>query len=44
LVCEGWRYGDPDPEDNPDGPDGGEDVPEGEGVIDLSKYRMGLAA
>lgn len=37
LVCEGWRYGDPDPTDPP--PDGG-----GETVIDLSAYRAKLAA
>lgn len=30
LVCEGWRYGDPDPTDPPD--DGGGNV------IDLSAY------
>lgn len=35
LVCEGWRYGDPDPTDPPDG--GGE-------VIDLSAWRERLAA
>lgn len=36
LLAEGWRYGDPDPRDDP--PDGGESV------IDLSTYRMRLAA
>ena len=38
LVCEGWRYGDPDPVDPGDDPGGGEEI------IDLSKYRMRLAA
>lgn len=42
LICEGWRYGDPDPEDpDDDGPGGGEEVEE---IIDLSAYRMRLAA
>jgi hypothetical protein len=36
LVCEGWRYGDPDPTDPPDG--GGCEV------IDLTAYRDKLAA
>ncbi len=38
LVLDGWRYGDPDPDDPGDGPDGGEEI------IDLSAYRMRLAA
>jgi hypothetical protein len=37
LVCEGWRYGDSDPSDDP--PKG-----DGESVIDLSAYRRKLAA
>lgn len=36
LVCEGWRYGDPDPTDGPPG-GGGE-------VIDLRQYTDKLAA
>ena len=36
LVVEGWRYGDPDPTDDP--PDGGEPI------VDLSAYRTRLAA
>lgn len=43
LLCEGWRYGDPDPEDPDDGPGGGSEVDE-ENFIDLSAYRMRLAA
>ena len=39
LICEGWRYGDPDPVDGPDDDPGG-----GEVIIDLSAYRMRLAA
>ena len=35
LLIDGWRYGDPDPVDPPDG--GGE-------IIDLSAYRRRLAA
>lgn len=27
LLAVGWRYGDPDPADEPDGPDGGEAEP-----------------
>jgi hypothetical protein len=34
LVCEGWRYGDPDPYDPSDGPDGGDKV------IEFYKYRL----
>ena len=36
LVCEGWRYGDPDPVDPPPS-DGGE-------PINLAAYRLRLAA
>lgn len=43
LICEGWRYGDPDPEDPDDGPGGGSEVDE-ENCVDLSAYRMRLAA
>lgn len=35
LVCEGWRYGDPDPTEPPDG---------GCDVINLSAWRARLAA
>jgi hypothetical protein len=42
LLAEGWRYGDPDPTDPP--PDGGCDVDDDEDVIDLSAYRLKLAA
>lgn len=35
LVVTGWRYGDPDPTDDPDG--GGE-------VVDLVQYRKAVAA
>lgn len=34
LVATGWRYGDPDPTDDPDG--GGE-------VVDLVQYRKAAA-
>lgn len=27
LLATGWRYGDPDPEDDGDDPDGGESIP-----------------
>lgn len=37
LVCEGWRYGDPDPTDDPPPSDGGE-------PINLAAYRLRLAA
>lgn len=37
LVCEGWRYGDADPSDDPPPDDGGE-------PINLSAYRLRLAA
>ena len=37
LVCEGWRYGDPDPTDAPPS-DGGEPI------INLAAYRLRLAA
>lgn len=33
LLVEGWRYGDPDPVDPDDGPEGGE-------VISLAAYRL----
>jgi hypothetical protein len=36
LLISGWRYGDPDPSDGPDG--------DGETVIDLEAYRLKLAA
>ena len=36
LVCEGWRYGDPDPTDPPPS-DGGE-------PINLAAYRLRLVA
>jgi hypothetical protein len=39
LILSGWRYGDPDPEDGPDDDPGG-----GEEIIDLSAYRMRIAA
>lgn len=39
LVCEGWRYGDPDPVD-PDDPDGGETVDLGD--IDLEETNIVL--
>lgn len=34
LVVTGWRYGDPDPTDDPDG--GGE-------VVDMAQYRRAAA-
>jgi hypothetical protein len=38
LVCEGWRYGDPDPEDDGPDDDGGETV------VHLDDWRMRIAA
>ncbi len=37
LLAEGWRYGDPDPSDDP--PNCG-----GESIVNLSAYRLRLAA
>ena len=36
LVCDGWRYGDPDPTETP--PSGGGEP------VDLAAYRLRLAA
>ena len=50
LLVSGWRYGDPDPSDGPDGPidpdDGGEPIEDFDEckLIVLDQYRLKRAA